>query len=76
MSMLTPWPGELSWRKAARSANNGACVEVATAPGRVAVRDSKDPDGNILWYSATAWRSFLAQAKQGFLDYPGRPGRR
>jgi hypothetical protein len=71
MSRLVAQDGELRWRKASRSANNGECVEVAPARGRVAVRDSKDPDGHILWYSAGTWQSFLDQLGQGQFDYPG-----
>lgn len=54
----------LAWRKARRSVNNGACVEVAPARGMLAVRDSKDPDGPVLLYSPDAWHAFLADAKQ------------
>ena len=34
--------GNLDWRKARRSANNGACVELASAAGQILIRDSKD----------------------------------
>ncbi|QFG22653.1 DUF397 domain-containing protein [Actinomadura sp. WMMB 499] len=35
-----------AWRKSSYSTNNGgACVELASFTGAVAVRDSKDPDG-------------------------------
>ncbi|MFC6886531.1 MULTISPECIES: DUF397 domain-containing protein [Actinomadura] len=34
------------WRKASRSNNSGDnCVELASMPAAVAVRDSKNPDG-------------------------------
>lgn len=51
------------WRKARRSANDGACVEVTPANGRIAVRDSKDPGGSWLWYSAQSWREFASRLK-------------
>lgn len=56
---------QLIWRKAQRSMNAGDCVEVAPAPGKIFVRDSKNSDGPALEYSADAWRKFLAGAKQG-----------
>jgi hypothetical protein len=52
----------LTWRKARHSSGNGACVEIAASRGRIIVRDSKDPIGPILFYSAEAWRSFLPDA--------------
>jgi hypothetical protein len=58
----------LNWRKARRSMNNGNCTEVATIPGMVAVRDSKDPHGPVLFYPATAWASFLSAAGNGSFD--------
>ena len=55
----------LQWRKARRSANNGACVELAGTNGQVTIRDSKDPEGPVLKYSARAFRSFLDAARKG-----------
>jgi Domain of unknown function (DUF397) len=60
--------GSFDWRKAARSIGNGNCVEVAPADGQIAVRDSKDPAGPILRYSATGWQSFLHDARCGNFD--------
>lgn len=58
----------LEWRKAKRSMNNGACAEVATEVGVVAVRDSKDPYGPVLRYPVTSWRSFVSAARNGMFD--------
>ena len=53
----------VNWRKALSSVNNGACIEVASALKKVAVRDSKGLDGDILVYSESAWRNFIATQK-------------
>ena len=55
----------LTWRKAQLSTNNGACVEVASVPGKVAVRDSKDPGGPVLVYAPDEWSAFLVGVKKG-----------
>ena len=60
--------GNLEWRKARRSANNGACVELAPTAGRILIRDSKDQDGPIIAYSEYSWRLFVAAAKTGNFD--------
>ncbi len=39
-------------------------MEVA-APGRVLVRDSKNPGGRRLAFSAHVWREFAARIKSG-----------
>ncbi|MDF5751357.1 DUF397 domain-containing protein [Spongiactinospora sp. TRM90649] len=55
------------FRKSARSGGSGGnCVEVAdNLPGVVAVRDSKDPNGPALCFTADEWRAFLAGVKSG-----------
>lgn len=58
-----------AWRKSRHSAGNGGdCVEVATVDRRVAVRDSKDPDGPALMFTPAEWAAFLAGAKDGEFD--------
>lgn len=54
------------WRKASHSgANGGDCVEVAgRLPAGVAVRDSKDPDGPRLAFSAAEWEAFTRRVKR------------
>jgi Domain of unknown function (DUF397) len=60
----------LDWRKSKYSVNGGNCTEVAAAAGGVAVRDSKDPNGPVLRYSVSSWRSFLATARVDDFDFP------
>ena len=59
----------LVWRKASASTTNGNCVEIAAIPGGgVAVRDSKDPDGPILWFTAAEWAAFAEGMAAGEFD--------
>jgi hypothetical protein len=57
----------LRWRKSTRSVS-GDCVEVARTPSAVAVRDSKDPSGLVLWFSPDTWRTFIGAVRGGELD--------
>lgn len=64
--MSTPLSGDsgISWRKASYSAGNGECVEVSSRLGLVSIRDSKNPQGPVLSYSAGAFKLFLDAAKR------------
>jgi uncharacterized protein DUF397 len=64
MSIVGSEDNTRPWRKASHSVGNGECVEVSSAPGRVSVRDSTNPDGPVLCYSSDAFRSFLETAKR------------
>ena len=57
--MTASEPASVGWHTSSYSANGGNCVQVAPAPGRVLVRDSKDPGGPALAVPAAAWRAFL-----------------
>jgi len=53
-----------TWRTSSYSGSNGgACIEVATRPDGVAVRDTKDRTGPVLRFSSASWRSFARQVK-------------
>jgi len=58
----------LTWVKTQYSGSNGQCVEVASATGKIAIRDSKDPDGPILVYTVGEFRAFLHGARNGEFD--------
>lgn len=57
----------LTWRKASASSDQGGnCVEVADLPGGgQAVRDSKDPDGPMLRFTAAEWAAFSSGVRAG-----------
>ncbi|WAX76841.1 DUF397 domain-containing protein [Streptomyces sp. KMM 9044] len=51
---------ELAWFKSSYSAGDGGeCVEVATHPARVHIRDSKDTTRAALAVEPTAWTAFV-----------------
>ena len=51
----------LQWFKSTYSGSEGGeCVEVATCPHTVHIRDSKTPTGPTLQVTATAWSAFIA----------------
>lgn len=50
----------LTWFKSSYSAGDGGqCIEVATRPGTVHVRDSKDVTRTPLAVAPTAWTAFV-----------------
>ena len=53
---------ESDWRKSSYSADNGACIEVASADA-VLVRDSTDRRGPVVAFDARAWRIFISRIK-------------
>jgi len=56
---------EFDFVKSSYSNTGGECVEVArNVPGTVAVRDSKAPDGPILWLAPQAWARFTSSLER------------
>lgn len=52
---------DLVWRKSRHSDEGNSCVEVANlGSGGRAVRDSKDPHGPALVFTAAEWAAFAA----------------
>ncbi|PSM39601.1 DUF397 domain-containing protein [Streptomyces dioscori] len=58
---------ELAWFKSSYSGGNDgeSCVELATTPGTIHVRDSKDMDGPRLAFSPDTWSAFVPYASEG-----------
>lgn len=51
---------ELTWFKSSYSTNEGgACLEIATTPETVHIRDSKDVTGPTLSLTPATWTAFL-----------------
>ncbi|MEV0454288.1 DUF397 domain-containing protein [Catellatospora methionotrophica] len=58
------------WVKSSRSdSQGGQCVEVAVTPTTIGVRDSKNPDGMVLVFTADGWAAFLSGVKAGQFDH-------
>jgi hypothetical protein len=63
------------WRKSRRSNGQANCVEVAfLADGQVAVRNSRDPRGSVLIFTAGEWNAFAGGVADGEFVAPGTSG--
>lgn len=66
-------PG-VAWHISTRSPNGGgSCVEagpVRDSSGRVAVRHSHHPDGQVIVYGGDQWEAFVSRIKSGDFDFP------
>ena len=64
-----------TWRKSSYSnGSGGSCVEITELPGpaseyQIAVRDSKDPNGPVLAFTASGWRAFTEGIKTGEFEF-------
>ncbi|GGL47342.1 DUF397 domain-containing protein [Nocardia jinanensis] len=60
---------EAKWFKSRRSGGTKECVEVAfLGGGRVGVRDSKNPTGPALVFTAAEWDTFTGSTSGGRSD--------
>ncbi|RBQ16584.1 DUF397 domain-containing protein [Spongiactinospora rosea] len=53
------------WQVSSYSGANGNCVAVAFLNGRVAIRDSKNPNSGTLTFTTTEWQTFLGKLRSG-----------
>ncbi|WP_329053256.1 DUF397 domain-containing protein [Streptomyces violaceus] len=58
---------DLAWFKSSYSSSSegDSCLEVATGPGTVHVRDSKNVEGPRLAFAPAAWDNFVPYAVEG-----------
>jgi hypothetical protein len=61
---------EQAWHKSSYSNGQGDCIEVAHLEGGVATRDSKDPSGPALRFSADGWGAFIRGLAEGDFERP------
>jgi hypothetical protein len=58
-----------TWHKSSYSSDQGGnCIEVCNLDDGRAVRDSKDPAGAILTFTAAQWSAFTAGVRAGMFD--------
>jgi hypothetical protein len=50
---------QAGWRKSRRSNGSDTCVEVGCVANGPVVRDSTDPNGDVLFFSPRHWGRFL-----------------
>ncbi|MDX6393985.1 MAG: hypothetical protein QOJ73_5048 [Streptosporangiaceae bacterium] len=66
--MNIPDLSRAQWRKSSHSSANGACLEMAETSDLIAVRDSKDPAGPKLVFTAPEWEAFTAGVRDREFD--------
>ncbi|WP_324784149.1 DUF397 domain-containing protein [Streptomyces sp. H51] len=54
----------IHWQRSSHSGDGSNCVEIATTPSVIHVRDSKRPTAPHLTLTPTTWTAFLPYAAQ------------
>jgi Domain of unknown function (DUF397) len=63
---------DMAWIKSSLSFSNGNCVEIEGQPdGGVNMRNSRDPDGPVLRFTASEWAAFTSGVRNGEFDRMG-----
>ncbi len=66
---MNAYASQVNWFKSSHSGGQTDCVEVAWLPaGGVGVRDSKNPAGPALTFTAAEWTTFIAALRVDRLD--------
>ncbi|GAA2131623.1 DUF397 domain-containing protein [Streptomyces synnematoformans] len=62
------------WKKSSRSGGSESqcveCADVTQTHARIAVRDSKDPEGPALLFTREAFSGFIAAVRRNEFDLP------
>ena len=67
--IASPLLTAVTWQKSRHSNPNGECVEMAALPStRIAIRNSRDPDGPALICTRAEVGAFIEGAKNGEFD--------
>ncbi|MET0416143.1 MAG: DUF397 domain-containing protein [Actinoplanes sp.] len=61
-------PADAPFRKSTFSSPDAGCVEVGVTDGRLLVRDTKDPSGPVLQFTAREWDAFVNGVRAGEFD--------
>lgn len=57
--------GRLEWRTSSYTNAGESCVEVASVPGRVLIRDTKHRAGGMIEFNRPVWTRFLSEVGHG-----------
>jgi hypothetical protein len=61
-------PRQTVWRKSSYSISVGECIEAISIYKEVGVRDSSNPDLNVMNFSFESWRKFIEDIKSMPVD--------